>query len=89
MFVLAQDLVVASIVGACAAYAIWVLLPSAARRALASTALRLPLPAPLATPLHRVAQRASGCGCDGCDKAAVKPLAGATQRVIFHPRPRR
>ena len=89
MFALAQNLVVALIVGACTVCALWSLLPAAARRFLAIRALRLPLPPLLAAPLRRAAQVAHGCGCDGCDRAASKPVASATQRVTFHPRPPR
>ncbi len=86
MFALAQNLVVALIVSACTVYALWSLLPAAARRALATQALRLPLPSVLAAPLRRAAQPANGCGCDGCDRAAPKPVASPTQPVTFHPR---
>jgi len=84
--VLAQDLAVDLIVAACAAYAAWRLMPSAARRRIAVLALRLPLPALLASPLRHAARGANACGCDGCDAAGAKPAAGAAQRVTFHPR---
>ena len=89
MFALAQSLAVALIVGACTVYALWSLMPAAARRLLATQALRLPLPSVLAAPLRRAAQPANGCGCDGCDHASPKPTKSATQRVTFHPRARR
>ena len=88
-FALAQNLAVALIVGACTVYALWSLMPAAARRAVATHALRLPLPSVLAAPLRRAAKPAQGCGCDGCDRAAVAPAAIEPQRVTFHPRPRR
>ena len=87
-----QSGVVALIVGTCLAYAVWVLMPSAARRVLAGALLRLPLPAPLATRLVKTAHAASGCGCDGCDRAPVATAAAAPKRteqpIHFHPRAR-
>ena len=88
-FALAQNLVVALIVGACTVRALWSLLPAAALRVLATQALRLPLPTRLAAPLRRAAKPANGCGCDGCDHAAQKAVASPSQRVTFHPRPPR
>jgi hypothetical protein len=84
-----QSTIVALLVLGCSVYAVWKLMPSAARRALASSMLRLPLPVVLAERLRRHAQAASGCGCDGCDRAAPKaPTAstGAVQKITFHPR---
>jgi hypothetical protein len=89
MAALAQDLIVALIVGACAIYALWKLMPSAARRRLAIAVLRLPLPALLAAPLHRATQAASGCACDGCDRALPQRAPDVAQPVVFHPRQRR
>ena len=85
----AQGLVVASVVGACAVYAVWTLMPAGARRHVALAALRLPLPAPMVARLRRVAQRTGGCGCAGCDHAAPKADSGAARPVRFHPRIRR
>jgi len=90
MSALAQGLVVALIVGACTAFAVWKLMPSAARRWIATAALRWPLPAVVSSPLRRAAQaRSGGCACDGCDLGAPKPPATTTQPLVFHPRPRR
>jgi hypothetical protein len=89
MATVAQDLIVALIVGACAVYALWKLMPSAARRRLAMAALRLPLPALLAAPLHRALQADTGCACDGCDGAQPKRAPDSVQPVVFHPRQRR
>lgn len=88
-FALAQNLLVAPIVCACTAYALWSLMPAAARRLLATQALRLPLPSMLAALLRRAAKPAHGCGCDGCDHAPPKPSTSATRRVTVHPRARR
>ena len=89
-----QSVAVALIVGACLVYAVWALMPAAARRALAGALLRLPLPAPLAARLVKMANAAVGCGCDGCDRAPdVSPALAASRRaeqpIRFHPRPRR
>jgi len=85
----AQHLAVAAIVGVCALYAVWRLMPSMARRRVAAAALRLPLPGWLAAPLRRTVQAPSACGCDGCDSTVAKPVAGVAQPLTFHPRRRR
>jgi hypothetical protein len=84
-----QALVVALLVAACSIYAAWVLMPSVARRALATTLLKLPLPSAVTGRLRKAATASSGCGCDGCDAAPVASAKGATQVVTFHPRPPR
>ena len=88
-----QSLIVALLVTACSAYAVWTLMPSAARRLFAGWMLKLPLPAPLAAPFERAASAVSGCGCDGCDRSELKPKAAgasnAVQPLTFHPRPPR
>ena len=85
-----QTIVVALLVALCALYAVWVLMPSAARRALATTLLKLPLPAFAIARLRKAASSAGGCACDGCDAApAQTKKQGAPQTVTFHPRPPR
>ena len=84
-----QALTVALLVLGCSVYAAWTLMPAAARRALASSLLKLPLPNPLALRMRKAATVASGCGCDGCDHAPAKTAPKAPQVVSFHPRPRR
>ena len=88
-----QSLTVALLVTACGTYAVWTLMPAAARRWLAGWALKLPLPALLAAPFERAVRAASGCGCDGCDRSELKPKpTGAPndgQPLTFHPRPPR
>jgi len=79
-----QTVVVALIVLACSVYAVWSLLPAAARRGIARNALKLPLPARAASFMQRHASAASGCGCDGCDHA---PSAGAKRAAAAGPRP--
>jgi hypothetical protein len=83
-----QSLIVALIVVACTVYAVWVLMPSALRRALALRLQHGPWPAFLARHLRRAALAPTGCGCDGgCD--ANKPAAPAqAQPIRFHRRPR-
>ena len=72
-----QDLAVGLIVAGCAVYATWVLMPAAWRRATASRALSLPLPALVRIRLERLVRSAPGCGCDGCDASGPKKSAEA------------
>ena len=84
-----QSLIVAVLVAACSGYALWTLMPSVARRALASAMLRIPhLPTGIETRLKKTAQAASGCGCDGCDRSDKKAAekTPAAQPITFHPR---
>ena len=86
-----QTAAVALIVGACLVYAVWALMPSAARRSLARVLVGLPLPAVLVRRLTQMARAASGCNCDGCDRApatAAMPRRGE-QTIRFHPSVRR
>ena len=87
-----QALIVALLVVACSAYAAWTLMPAGARRALATSLLKLPLPAAVALRVRKAAAVTSGCGCDGCDHAPAKPAkpaAAPAQVVRFHARPPR
>ena len=55
-----QSLIVALLVAACSAYALWTLMPSGTRRALATGLLRIPhLPARIESRLHKAARAAS------------------------------
>ncbi len=84
-----QTLIVAVLVCACSAYVLWTLMPSGARRALASALLRTPhLPRRIETRLQKAARAASGCGCDGCDRSEKKPAVNtpSSQTITFHPR---
>ena len=89
---LVQSIIVTLLVLGCSARAAWTLMPAAARRALATSMLRWPLPGPLAARLRASAQAASGCasGCASCDHAAPKATSrsslGAPQKITFHPR---
>ena len=87
-----QSLIVVLVVAACSAYALWTLMPSSARRSVALKLLRLPhLPRRVEARLQKTAQAASGCGCDGCDRADKQPAAKAPAQhtIRFHPRARR
>ncbi len=84
----AQALIVALLVLGCSVYAVWTLMPSVARRALAASMLKLPLPERMATRFRKAAREASGCGCDGCDRSELKAKTPAPveQTVTFHRR---
>ena len=88
-----QWLIVASLVIGCTAYVVWTLMPAAARRAIAGTLLRLPLPTALAAGLRKSSQASSGCACTGCDRAPKKASRGAAQPaaqpITIHRRTRR
>ena len=89
-----QWLVVAALVGGCAVYAAWTLMPAAARRRVATAGVDGHWP--FERFWRRHAQAASGCGCDGCDAAPLsKRAAGVASRasgtteakpITFHPR---
>lgn len=72
-----QGLIVALVVVACTVYAVWTLMPGAARRSLAGSMLKIVLlngrqiggESRLTVKLRRAAQASSGCACDGCDRA--------------------
>jgi len=86
---MAQTLIVAVLVVACALNAAWLLAPAAARRAVAKALLGLPLPASLAARLRKHAEATSaGCACDGCDgaPAAKKAPPDAAVPITFHRR---
>lgn len=74
-----QALAVAIIVGICAVYAAWVLMPAVWRRPLAKWLLAWPVLA-RSRALRRAATAQSGCGCDGCDA----PPSTSTQAQPVH-----
>jgi len=82
-----QDILVALIVGACTGYAVWVLMPAAARRAIARRVLDWPWPEAIGKRLRRTAQAPTGCGCNGCD-AGSKPAASTTHTIRIHRQPK-
>jgi hypothetical protein len=79
---LAQTLVVATLVTACVVYAAWALMPVAWRRFVAKRLTRHPMLMRFA-PLRRAATAGPGgsCSCDGCDKAA-QPTGDAVVRFV-------
>ena len=81
-----QTITVALLVLGCSFYAAWTLMPAAACRAFARALLRWPLPERLRVRLRKSAKAASGCSCDGCDRAAPQPPAASVQKITFHPR---
>ena len=83
---LIQTLVVVALVLGCAVYASWTLMPAGARRLLAQHLLRLRWPSGVAARLHRHAQAASGCGCDGCDHAAKPRDLSRAEPIRVHRR---
>ena len=82
-----QMLIVASLVTWCAFYALWTLLPAAAKRKIATRLLERRLPEFVARVLRPHASATAGCGCDGCDRSpkAATPVTGGTP-ITFHPR---
>jgi hypothetical protein len=85
-----QSLIVFVVVVACGASAFWTLAPQAVRRALARGLLQVPLPMRLRAPLLAASQKASGCGCSGCDRAGPVAVlskpgeAASTQPITFY-----
>jgi hypothetical protein len=85
-----QALIVALLVTGCSVYVAWTLLPAAARRAVAMSLLKLPLPAAFELKMRKATTVSSGCACDGCDHApSAKSTTRAAQVVTFHRRPPR
>jgi len=69
-----QIWIVAIAVAWCSLYAVWTLMPGAARRAIALHLLRLPVPKPLRSVLERARQPTGACGgCDSCG-STPKPI---------------
>ena len=81
-----QNLLVFSIVFACSIYALWVLMPVAARRFIAKRLLSLPLGSTFRTVFQRAASATTGCDCSGCDKVVGLQQKTAPQVVQFHTR---
>jgi hypothetical protein len=78
-----QGLIVALIVVASGAYAAWTLMPSAARRAIATRVLRLALPDAFAKPFRKAVQPAGACGgCGGCGDSAATPSTRKAPPVV-------
>jgi ferrous iron transport protein B len=80
----AQHLVVFALVLACSVYALWTLMPSAARRFVARRLMRLPLGSSLKTELQKAASARSGCDCSGCDKVVDLQRKPPSQVIRLH-----
>ena len=88
-----ESLLVFTLVSACFVYAAWTLMPQAARRALSTGLLRLPLPQRWSAYLQKMTQAPAGCQCSGCEhappvKRRSSQKVGPTQAqpLVFHPR---
>jgi hypothetical protein len=87
-----QTITVAILVGISFVYAVQALMPGAWRVGAMRAMARWPLPKYCTHKLADKAEKVSGCGCDGCDRAA-SPANGATgaplpkeSKIIFMPR---
>lgn len=81
-----QMLIVGLLVPLCSAYAAWTLMPSGARRALATWLLGFNLPRCLVKPLAKVAAPGSACSCSGCDRVAPAVPINGVHPVQIHRR---
>ena len=85
-----QAAVAWALVALCSLYVLWsLLLPAAVRLSLIKRALQLALPVPLKRMLQQQSTQANACGCDGCDKPALKQAPAAEQPVRIVRRLRR
>jgi hypothetical protein len=82
-----QHLIVFVLVTGCSAYALWALLPVAARRFIAKQMVRLPLGSAWKTRFQKAASTASDCECSGCDKVVDQTQKAKPQVIRFHPPP--
>lgn len=82
----AQHLIVFFVVLACSVYALWVLMPMAARRFLARHLLQLPLGSAWVARFQQASTASSGCDCNGCDKVVDLQRKARSQVVHFHAR---
>jgi hypothetical protein len=85
---MAQNLVVAVLVGGCFLQALWALAPKAACDRMAIALLKLPLPKMLQKCLLSAARQQGGCGgCDGCGSGSLKlgKAPEAHQPLVFMP----
>ncbi len=85
----AQGVGVFVLVSACSLYALWVLVPAAARFGLAAWLLRLPgMRLTWRVRLAQVASTPSGCDCSGCDKAVDVQGQGRLRVIRIHNKPK-
>jgi predicted membrane metal-binding protein len=83
-----QHLVVFALVAACSIYALWVLMPTVARRFMAKHLAQLPIAAAWKARLQRAATASSGCDCSGCDRQVDLQRKAQPQVVHFQARPK-
>lgn len=77
-----QHIFVALIVSWGCAYAVWTLAPKGLKQWLAGRlASGAWWPAAVRRALQRVASRAGGCACDGCDRGASSASAAPTRKA--------
>ncbi len=84
----AQQGIVCVLVLACSGYALWTLMPTAARRFLATRLQHLPLGPRLQATFTRAAAATSGCDCSGCDKVVDRTPKGQPQVIRFQAKPK-
>ena len=83
-----QHLVVFALVAGCSMYALWVLMPTVARRFIARRLAQLPITTAWKTRLQQTATASSGCDCSGCDRVVDLQRKARPQVVHFHARPK-
>jgi len=84
-----QQLLVFTLVLACSLYAMWALMPAAARRVVAKGLLRLPLGDRLKATFQKASTASAGCDCgSSCDKVVDRQRKPQVQVVRFHSRTR-
>jgi hypothetical protein len=83
-----QHLIVFGLVTACSIYALWVLMPAAARRFVARYMVQLPFGPAWKARFQQVASASTGCDCSGCDKVVDQRRNKQPQVIHFHARPK-
>ena len=79
-----QHLIVFLLVAGCSVYALWTVLPVAARRFIAKQLVQLPFGSAWRTRFQKAASAASGCDCSGCDKVVDQTRKAKPQVIRFH-----
>jgi hypothetical protein len=79
-----QHLVVFALVAGCSIYALWVLMPTVARRFIAKQLLQLPFGSTWKTRFKKAASASSGCDCSGCDSMVDQTQKAKPQIIRFH-----
>jgi hypothetical protein len=81
-----QHLVVFALVAGCSIYALWTLMPAAARRFVAKHLVKWPLGSAWKARFQQAASASSGCDCSGCDTVVDLKHKPAPQVIRFHPK---